>query len=150
MANENHVFHSKWQEKCVLCVVMWRYAHTRKQHRLPCCSKVWSRSVTTGSASMDSTHSLGYLVAWIRRCRTSRYTGCTLRDLSIRKFGYLREVLEPIPSYTEGQLYTILSSTLRQITFDNWEAWKASQGMVKDPSFQRVFPNAKTCSEAQH
>lgn len=112
--------------------------------------KYGQRSVTTGSASMDSTHSLGYLVGWIRRCRTSRYAGCTLRDLSIRIFWYPREVLEPIPSYTEGQLYTILSRTLRRTTFDNWEAWKASQGMVKDPSSQRVFPNAKTCSEAQH
>ena len=34
MANENHMFHSKGQKKCVLCVVMWLCVHTKNQQRV--------------------------------------------------------------------------------------------------------------------
>lgn len=40
MANENHMFHSKWQKKCVLWVVMWLSVHTKNQQRISV-FKVW-------------------------------------------------------------------------------------------------------------
>lgn len=74
MANENHMFHSKWQKKCVLCVVMWLYVHTKNQQRISV-FKVWFlkygkylepkkslkikygwHSVSTGSESTYSAH----------------------------------------------------------------------------------------------
>lgn len=163
MANENHMFHSKWQKKCVLCVVMWLYVHTKNQQRISV-FKVWFlkygkylepkkslkikyswHSVSTGSESTYSAHGSVDAASWICECRTSPCGGCTGRDLSLHLLGYLSKVLEPVSSDTEGPLYTTRSGILKQTTFDNWMAWKASQAMVKDPSFQRGFPNAKTC-----
>lgn len=118
MANENHMFHSKWQKKCVLWVVMWcSLSIPKPTEDLRCKYGFLKYGKYLEPKQFKNKVRLALCTHWFCiHLFNPRFRGCRLNlvnaepapvedilwsHLSLHLLGYLSKVLEPVSSDTE-------------------------------------------------